>query len=492
MGNCKLYRLQKRHNSTLQPTGTATDTDVVLKGGTDIISPTFTMHHNTFPTYNYVKYNGRYYFVNKIVAVRDDLFDMECEVDVLATYKESIKAASAFVLYYSHTNNEISDTRLSVKTTPTLASDTAQFQDLGTGESYLITVVGSENTAIFACNKNYVDSLFNPTLTDGFDNDWDTALDAMLAIVQDPSIATEIDALVALGVAMLSWQKRLKGVTNSVLYAADAAEYVKNCYVLPISTSNIGGTSYGPIKLGKWNSNAYGKINFPRIQLDSASVTIPWQQGAGDPTWLKNSPYHHMYLYIPYIGLIELPVSEIIDANVITVNAAIDTYSGVVTFVVNASNGAVLGQYSTNVAAPYAIGASNINVISAGAQIIASATSIAAGAATGNILAATGGALGIVNALKPIDQSISSNGGAAGMGLGNTVKIFSVFHDVTVNPHSQSAIAGEPYNGVHSLNISGYVQTSGASVAEVVGDPVMVDYERNLINDMLDGGIYIE
>lgn len=480
---------EKRKNSTKQPLDASRTTlsNVYLKEGTSLEQPVFIINSNDF-TYNYAQYNGTYYYIDDIVSLKNNLIELHCSRDLLATYKAKIKAASAFVLYYTHNNNEISDKRLSCKTTMSIDSNTETFHELGTGESYMITVVGETNTTVFACDKNKVDNLFDQTLTDTFDQDWDDAADDMIDIITDPSITQVVDAIVSLGTAMFSWQERLKNVTNSALYATDAAEFVKNCYVLPIDKSKIGGTYHTPIMLGKWESNAGGNSGFSRIVHDSATVSIPWQVPSGRPDWLKNAPYHHIYLYIPYIGLVELSPSEITDANSVTVNVAIDVYSGVSTFVVNAGNGAVLGHYSTNIAAPYAIGSSNISIMSAGAQIIASATSIAAGAATGNILAATGGALGIANALKPIDMSVSSNGGAAGMGLGNTVKIFSVFHDVTVNPHDQSAIAGEPYNGVMSLSgISGYVQTAGASV-EVSG----FGNDKDIINSYLNGGIYIE
>ena len=225
-------------------------------------------------------------------------------------------------------------------------------------------------------------------------------------------------------------------------------------------------------------------MGFPRIVHDSATVSIPWQ--ATD--WRRNAPYHEIYLYIPYVGLITISPSEVIGVTNITVNVSIDTYSGVTSFVVNASNGAVLGQYSTNIAAPYAVGSSNIDIVASGAQIIASAASIAAGAVTGNVPAVAMGALGLTNAIRPMDASISSNGGAAGMGLGNTVKCFTVFHDTTVSPSSVSAVKGTPYNGVMSLSgVSGYVQTAGASL-DIAG----YGNEKDMVNNYLNGGIYIE
>lgn len=474
----------KRRNSTKQPAAAADlSLDVKLKENCSIANPVFIVSGDYF-TANYAQYAGMYYFVDDVVSVHNGLCEIHCSKDVLATYKSQIQASSAFVLYYNHANTEIVDARLSTKTSATITNDTETFNNLGDGESYMITVVGEECTQVYACDKTYVDNIFDQTIATSIDTDYDQAVDAAIQAVITGQPADAADAIIKSIVAMFEWKKTAKTVTNTVLYAGDAAEYIKNCYVLPIAPAKIGGTVKNPIKIGKWDSHAQGRHGFSRIFHDSATLAIPWQ--ASD--WRRNAPYHHIYLYIPYVGLVELPASELIGAINLTISVAVDTYSGVSTFVVNADNGCVMGQYTTNIASPYAIGSSNINMVASGAQIIASATSIAAGAATGNIMAATGGALGIVNALKPIDQSVSSNGGAAGQGLGNTVKCFTVFHDTTVTPSSVSAVKGTPYNGVLSLSgISGYVQTAGASV-----DMPGFGGDRDTVNSLLDGGIYIE
>lgn len=482
MANAYYYSFSKRHNSTAQPTG-GTLIDVQLKGGCDILAPVFILNYSGVPTFNYMSFEGRYYFVTGIKSVRQDLFEVSCEVDVLATWKATITGSSQYVLYYTHANTEIVDQRLSTKTSITIDSSTETFHNLGSGESYMLTAIGKDRTSIFACDKQDIDELFDDTILQSIQDGWDDMVDDVDDAVDAISVGDVKDMLKALFKCWLEFIKTQSEVTGTVLFCDDAQKFVKNCFVLPIDKSNIGGTLH-MVHLGKWIANANGNTGFPRICHDSATLSIPWQ--ASD--WRRNAPYHEIYLYIPYIGLINLPASELIGVTTITVNAAIDTYSGVTSFVVNASNGSVLGQYSTNIAAPYAVGSSNINLTASGAQIVASAASIAAGVASGNVGAVSMGALGIVNSIKPFDASVSSNGGAAGMGLGNTVKCFTVFHDTTVTPASVSAVKGTPYNGVMSLSgISGYVQCMDASVAGS-----MTDTEREEINNLLNGGAYIE
>jgi len=472
----------KRKNSTKQPTGAGTQITATLKDDVSMVQPVFIIQGDHF-TYNYISFAGRYYFVDDVVSLRNSLCEIHCNIDVLATYKAAIQAASAYVLYYSHTNNEIVDTRLSTKTAITIDSNTQTFNNLGSGESYMLTAIGESRTSIFACDKSDIDELFDSTILQTIQDGWDDMVDDVDDAVDAISAGDVKEMLQALFKCWLEFIKTQSEVTGSVLFCDDAQKFVKNCFVLPIDKSNIGGSLH-MVHLGKWIANANGNTGFPRICHDSATLAIPWQ--ASD--WRRNEPYHEIYLYIPYIGLINIPASEVIGVTNLTINVAIDTYSGVTSFVVTASNGTVLGQYSTNIAAPYAVGSSNINLTASGAQIIASAASIASGAVTGNVGAVSMGALGIVNSIKPFDASVSSNGGAAGMGLGNTVKCFTVFHDTTVTPSSVSAVKGTPYNGVMSLSgVSGYVQTAGASV-DIAG----YGNEKDLVNNYLDGGIYIE
>lgn len=473
----------KRRNSTKQPTGTGdAQKDCKLKEGTSLEQPVFVLDGQQHG-YNYAQFGGVYYYIDDVVIAKNNITELHCSRDLLATFKAAIQASSQFVLYYTHANTEIVDQRLSTKTEITIDSDTETFNNLGSGESYMITAIGEDHTSIFACDKTKIDSLFDSNVLSGIKSGWDTMIGNLDTAVAGITAGSVEDMLKALFRAWLEFLKTQAEVTTSVLFCDDAQKFVKNCFVLPIDKSNIGGTLQ-MVHLGKWISSANGNKGFPRIIHDSATLSIPWQ--ASD--WRRNAPYHEIYLYIPYIGLINIPASEIIGVNTITVNVAIDAYSGVTTFVVNAANGTVIGQYSTNIAAPYAVGSSNINLTASGAQIIASAAAIAGGIATGNVPALSAGALGIVNSIKPFDASISANGGAAGMGLGNTVKCFTVFHDTTVTPSSVSAVQGTPYNGVMSLSgVSGYVQCMNASV-----DMDGLGNDKDIVNNYLNGGLYIE
>lgn len=64
-----------------------------------IIEPIIDIEYNDIPTFNYayIPILNRYYFINNITSINKNLWELECEVDVLMTYKDAIFRTSAFI-----------------------------------------------------------------------------------------------------------------------------------------------------------------------------------------------------------------------------------------------------------------------------------------------------------------------------------------------------------------------------------------------------------
>ena len=178
MATANVYLLSKRHNSTLQPTGSGTTVDVTLKGGCDLLAPIFVLNMSSV-SFNYVYFQGRYYFVTGIKSVRLDLWEVSCEVDVLATWKARVQAMSPYVLYYTHSNTEICDKRLSTKTTKTIATNTGAFDILGngTGSNYAVIVntIGDGACDSYAMSQSDARTLLS-NLDNWFNDDNDSGM----------------------------------------------------------------------------------------------------------------------------------------------------------------------------------------------------------------------------------------------------------------------------------------------------------------------------
>lgn len=460
----------KRRNSTKQPAGAADlSLDVKLKENCSIANPVFIVSGDYF-TANYAQYAGMYYFVDDVVSVHNGLCEIHCSKDVLATYKSQIQASSPYVLYYTHNNTEIVDRRLSVKTSKTEVGKSGSFSYFGKGQVYVLSVVGKDCVSQIEVSLSDIKGI----ISQSFFNALDSAIDAV------PLPAT--DSLVDFGQYILDL---LKSEAGAFTYTGAIAECIKNCYVLPITSGAWGGT-LTDICLGKRATGKQGYALNQRILNDVCTVDIPWQ--AND--WRRNAPYHELFLYLPAIGLINISPSDVIDATGLNIVLTLDKISGDAIFEVSTIGGGnvVLGYYNANFAVNMPIGASNLDVTKAVTAIGGGLAASAAGLPA--IGAAAVEALGITNALQPQAACIGGNSGGAFLGLAGASNAYciSIFHDTTVAPSSVSAIKGTPYNGVLSLSgISGYVQTAGASV-----DMPGFGGDRDTVNSLLDGGIYIE
>ena len=467
MATAYFYTTAKRHNSTLAPTG-GTSYTVNLKGGSDLIDPVFTLNYAGTPNYSMMSFEGRNYFITGIKSVRQDLWEISAHVDVLSTYKTNIQAMSPYVAYYTHSNTLIADKRLSVKATQVTQKNTGSFGYLGKNYCYVLTVIGDNGTAAFALPESDIRKLY----AQDYKTVFDTSINAIPLVT---GVSVE-DVLIDL---VRWWKDFLKSASGSFNYAGTISENIRSCHILPVQTGAIGGMPNQDVLLGAIDTLIDGFLITDRTFEDTATVSIPWQ--AND--WRRLAPYHEIYLYIPALGLISLSPSDIIGETSLTVKCSMDVLSGDTIFEVKTSTKTVY-YANTNLATQFALGASQVAGTAAANALIAGA-----GALMGSPLTAAAGVLGLANELQPNPMCIGSNAGGAILGVASdTVECISIFHDTTVSPSSVSGAKGTPHNGVLSLSgVTGYVQTIGASVSGS-----MTDTERQEINRLMDGGIYIE
>ena len=475
MATAYTYVASKRHNSTLQPTG-GTSVDVQLKGGCDLYSPTFLMAHSGIPAYSMLQFNSKYYYVNRVRSVREGLFEVDCTIDVLATYKANIQNTTAYVLYYSHNNTQLTDKRLGVKTTKTVDAASGNFSILGTGgrsdSAVIVTAVGKDCIAAYALSQTDA-----RTLSSDLDN-WYSDNNVL---GPRPAVNQFADLLEVFTWGMSSlWE-----LGKQALATRNVPDCIKSAILIPVDISQISGAS-GVMWLGDYPTTITGARLVDRILLDSVTVSIPWQ--ASD--WRRNAPYHEIYLYLPYIGVVNISPSDVIGYADLTITCSLDMVTGDSIFTVR--NGShVIGSYGANLASSFPIGSANVSPAQMVNSIVAGAAGTIGALVTGGataVVSGTAGAMGLLNNIVAQPSSIGSNYGGAILGYPATAICFTIFHDTVQDPHSISAAAGEPACQAMSLgSISGYVQTLAASVAGSMGDD-----ERNEINRLLDGGIYIE
>lgn len=478
MAEAILYTFAKRHNSTKIPTEAGVTMDINLKAGTDLNSPTFLINANsTIETYSYVKFENKYYFINNIRSVRNALWELDCSVDVLATYKSNILNTSAYVRYHNHSNTELSDSRLSTNTTAVYSYAEGVFDLLGsatgTNCAVIVNITGKDCVGSYAMTIDTANGLLS-----NFDN-WYAEEGTMPPLPDNP-----FDEIVQ---ALDYFCKQVYHAIKQLLATGKADDSIRSAHMLPLPLSAFPGYT-SEIILGQYETDRYGTYITNRIFADGCDVDIPWQS----TDWRRNSPYTEIYLYIPYVGLVTISPSDVIGESSLHISVSIDIPSGdaIIKVTTGSTINHVIAQYNTNVAASFAIGSSNITPVQAATSIGAVVGGAGSMIATGGLSLIGAGSLfaGICNAINGQPACIGANAGGAMIGLPSHVVCFTVYHDTNVNPHSVAATIGEPTNAVMSLaNITGYVQTSAVSVSGS-----MTDTERTEINNMLDGGVYIE
>lgn len=438
------YNHTKRENSTLRPTGAGDSRSVLLKEGTSIYNPTFIMADDV-TEYNYCRWGVRYYYIRDIVVAKNQRFEVECALDVLATFKEEIGNVSAFSLYASSGFNDgIPDDRLSTVDTATIQSSNLGLFNAGaTDGTYILQYATSASTKgpsgilwLSDSDAKVVSAALNET---GFNDFLD------------------------------NFAKQLVGAYDALI----SCRYVPlNWYALGTS----GGTK--SVVLAGYATSAAGKVPSDIVTYEG-SISIPWQFS----DFRNLSPYTSLLLYLPAYGFLEINPADVIGKSSLEISATCDGITGDVFYVVDN-----IARCSTNISSPIAIGTTGTNsfgvaggLVSAGANLLG-----------GNVMGASADLFGA--ALASVQRTVGvcgSNGGLAGVFAnvgtsGMTVRLYSICHNTSDNPADMASSHGRPVRAVQGV-VSGYNQFVNASVQCNAPDTI-----KQQINAYMNGGFYYE
>ena len=514
--NVYLYNNTKRLNSTAAAPVTYDTKDCVLKQGTSLINPVLIVNISGVPSYNYMKFEGRYYWITDIISSKNDLWELHGSIDVLSTYKGHIQATSAFVLYDSTANTQLPDSRLGIYSDCTSYTATGSMpwdfdSDAGT---YLIATTGEKDyfdldlgtytpnqrngTGVYAIPKTSIEQL-------GFDlNDFVTALlDIKNDLITDvnywknylnPNNYSPADVITALQDTFYGMANVLIDITTeyptrlallaaqNLLGGGSALSNIKAAYWVPfvIPDNALAGTMHGTkLALGTYTDDVTGlkRVSKPVITAIKQSVNIPWHFN----DW-RDVSCTEIMLYIPLIGCINIP-PEVVKGNAtLEYTIALNIYSGEIAVEVF-SGGAQIGTYGANTAMNILIGDSNINMGGAVNTVLAAVTKQYQGVATG-----------AMETLAGMNTSVGGIGGGAGTGLTDKVVCICRCHETSQTPSALIGTIGTPTRQLKTLSGSGYCQCMNAQVncATVIGEPNPTQTEIEMINNYLNNGIYLE
>ena len=454
-----LYQLSKRNKSSLRPSGEGLVLNLQLKDECDLEHPEFVFEFEpTAYNYCYIPSWNRYYFKGEQQYFHGRWF-VKFNEDYLATWLTDIRNTRAYVLYDVNTY-DIPDNRIPALVTPTQSVNRVLMRSdfntilLADEGAYVVTVTGEKGVSSYTILGSQMNRLLI-NFTQWFDT-----------LYASSSYSTW-----QIGQCFVELMKQILGTGS-------AAQNIKSCIWLPMS---IKTSDPEEIHLGLYDTNlTCGKLGINPLRYETTNISIPWQVN----DWRRNNPYTQLYVYIPHIGLINYPTSDLIGINQLEVESCVNCATGEMSVLVKAGN-EVLGTYGANISASIPIGSSGIAPSNVITSIVKAGATMAKGSGLGAAVAA---GTDILSGLEPMSSTIGGMGGGTASKFSNNLECITIYHDTIVEPSSVVDIIGSPTMYVKSLaNASGFVQTSGFQLGGIAIAP-----EKDAVNALMDSGVYLE
>ena len=489
MPTAEFFKLSKRKNSTMQPTGSGTSYTVNLKSGTSYLSPTLLLEISGKPDYNYFTFEGWYYFVTDIISVRNDLWEISGRADGLAITKAEILASTQFVSYSSLSGGTfLADTRIPLLKSATVskAATTMNFLFNTTG-FYVVSAIGKNG-----CNTWILDSSKMADLLDKI-NDWsDDMIDSVAA--GNYPWSNPVTPFWTWDWSSHPVESAAKFNLLSIMVGnayADAPNCIRSCIWVPFFSSWFTDET-DEICLGQFETgvNTFKCKTSPESR--PVTVNIPWQHS----DW-RRAVCEEVYLYLPLVGMVSIPSDEIINETTISITWSATATDGKISYLVEAGN-QVIGTYGADAAVNYPIGVSQQaslgEVMQTGFQGIQKTVSGAISESkTQRIVNTAFNAIDtgyqVANtALTRYNSCIGGIGGGAGIGLSLDAICFTVSHDTVVAPSAMVATMGVPTMKPTLLSsLTGYCECANAHVEADVPGPILDE-----VDSYLNSGFFIE
>lgn len=529
MATVSFGNFSKRRNSTKQPSGLSDQRDCKLKETTSVDNPTFIVTGNNFH-YNYASWDGRYYFITDIRSVHNGLTEIDCEIDVLATYKSAILASTQYVCYSSvKTSDWLADMRIPLQQNTQVSVKTALTGILSTIGTYVLTVVGENGCAMYATsNQALIDQLLADIATwetDGItdalsnivtptaaveprppyripsDDQRDTCFSALIATIADFADSINQTA-VNIQDAASQMRASVEAAATEVGFVgnayANAPSCIRSCIWVPFDNALApSGSGGSPIKLGSFPTSVSMPATSGKPVSGSVSIDIPWHYS----DW-RRSICEDVYLYLPLVGMVQLSGDSLTHVSSLTIDWSVTFSDGVIAYKVKAGS-EVIGAYGGQCAANYPLGIAQqasagevMNAVIAGADkfvsgLIESTISPVSigGAVAGIAINAATAAYNVENVKKSTHIScVGGVGGGAGIGLGRDCVCYTVSHPTVVNPSDMVQTMGYPTMKPLTLSsCSGFCQCANAHV-----EADAMSGELDTIDRFLNSGFYIE
>ena len=445
---------KKKRNSTARPSSGGI-LDVLLKEDCDIDNPTFLLNINNLDI-NYIKAFNQYYYAHTR-TVHNNLVELVCELDPMATFKSDIGAYTAFVERSSmYVDDMIPDPYVTMKSNEVVkgvayGSSVSFFSSTG---YFIVTVLNDlGSNGGFTCYYA-IDATNLKKLAQYINQDW--------------------------GSSSTSW---VEWVQANFLHTSQA---IIDCKWLPFTLSSI--TSYGAweeLKVGVDVVTGVRGYRITDIAIATDAYNIPIPHYYND--FRKAQPYSTGKIFIPMFGTMDFNPTDFDDDKIYFVYNA-DLITGDVIVYVRDSSSYQLATYTFNCAVSCPIGHVGQDLTGTAGSLLGTVGSVAASSGASAVVAGIAGGINTLStSIIPMTSYRGSTGGRAFAYNGLVPKI-TIIARVTSDPSELLYRLGRPLMQYRQLNaFTGYVKCAGASVP-IAGEPIY----KELVNQYLNTGFYYE
>ena len=444
----------KRRNSTKQPSG-GTTKDLKLKDRCSILHPSFFIADVT--GYTYLKAWNNYYFIDNVAFDINGAQYIDCSYDVLATWKAQILATSAFVRYSSSSYNPlIKDTRILPLVDLNKAITIVQsgvFTVTSIDQSMVVLggVSQQEGIVAYITDKEYLDAMIYVLFQD---------------VGSDPDLLSSL-------------AQQFGSVNSSLIF----------CKRYPININATQHTELRDIYLGSYQvPGAVASILTNAHISESVSLEIPWHYD----DFRRAEPYESMDLTLPFVGKVALAIDDFLDTDYVNVRMDGNLMTGSVTYTVRNELSAVCVVNATfgndlPIATDQIPNAGNILQ-----GLVGGSASLGASIAENNFTTGLGSIAAIASSAFHMAQTsvtvIGGYSGNYGEYANTNYRLEFRYRDTQTEPSNLTQLAGRPCMKVVPLStLTGYVETVGFSI-----EVEAVSEVRDMINQLMDSGVYIE
>lgn len=450
------YNFNKKPNSTKIPSGGVTR-NVTLLDNVSIITPRFLITGNIRDfTYNYMYWNGRYYWIEDKISITLQNIQINCRVDSMSSHKTEIGASEQYVLRAaSEYDGRVSDTMYPTKVGKTRVNTSLYANLTSSNGFYMVGMIVGKNVS-----QRGTVCYYPMTLSD---------------------LEQTINGLA--GWTAVNGKSPFDYITSCTYIPLDASTYLTTGTTISVSLGMIFTVSIHVHLLNSLYANP---------QYIEVSYTMPISKhplAASRGEYLNCKPYMEYRLFAGPFGVQTIPSEYLIDSSTLYLTMYIDLVTGMGKLTINQIDGLVtkhIYETSAQVGCPVELSA-NVTNFRGLLSLAGNGTGIVTSAIAGAVPAAIAGTL---SAIQPAWDLMTDNTYTSGSN-GSFVDYAMPWYlsaEYTTPAEDYNVDRGRPLCKIKTISdLSGYILCAGASM-----ELAATDYELTEILNFMNNGFFYE